>query len=90
MDINNPTELSGLFSVGVAPIMALATERGKEIVTAEPLTNAPRLVVEICGFFTLATLALWVEGHVRLLLLGILIVFTLAFWGCIPQPTRSF
>ncbi len=90
MDINNPTELSGLFSVGVAPIMALATERGKEIVTAEPLTNAPRLVMDVIALFVFATLTAWVEGKIRLLCFCILFVFTLAFAGCIPQPSSAF
>jgi len=90
MGINDPTQSSGLFSVGVAPIMALATEGGKELIAAEPLSYAPRLVMDVLTLFIFATLTAWVEGKIRLLCFAILLVFTLAFAGCIPQPSAAF
>jgi len=90
MNIDNPTEAASFFSVTMNPIVAWAAKCREAFVAIKPLTNPASLMVEISGFFTLATLALWVEGKIRLLLLGILFVFTLAFWGCSPQPARSF
>ena len=89
MGINDPTQSSGLFSVGMAPIMALATEGSKELIAAEPLSCAPRLVMDILTLFIFATLTAWVEGKIRLLCFAILLVFTLAFAGCIPQPSAA-
>jgi hypothetical protein len=87
MDINNPTETASFFSVAMNPVMAFATKCREIFIAAKPLTNPASLMVEISGFLTLATFTLWVEGKIRLLLLGILFVFTLAFFGCTPQPT---
>lgn len=89
MGINDPTQSSGLFSVGVAPIMALATEGGKELIAAEPLSYAPRLVMDMVALFVFATLTVWVDGKIRLLCFAILLVFTLALGGCIPQPSAA-
>ena len=89
MGINDPTQASGFFSIGVAPIMALATKGGEKLVAAEPLSYAPRLVVDILALFIFATLTAWVEGKIRLLCFCILVVFTLAFAGCIPQPSSA-
>ncbi len=86
MNIDNPTEAASFFSVAVNPIVAWATKCREIFVAIKPLTNPASLMVEISGFITLATLALWVEGKIRLLCLAILIVFALAFWGCSPQP----
>ena len=89
MGINDPAQSSGLFSIGMAPIMALATEGSKELIAAEPLSYAPRLVMDILTLFIFATLTAWVEGKIRLLCFAILLVFTLAFAGCIPQPSAA-
>ena len=87
--INNPTKTAGFFSVGMAPIVALATERGKVFVAAQPLTTSSSLVMNVLALFIFATLASWVEGKIRFLCLGILLVFTLALGGCIPQPSAA-
>ena len=86
MDINNPTETASLFAILVQKIMAFTTKCREIFVAIKPLTNPASFMVEISGFLTLATLALWVEGKIRLLCFAILIVFALAFWGCSPQP----
>lgn len=87
MTVNDPSQASGLFSVAVAKIVTLSTECRKILIATKPLTNPSSLVVEIGCFLGFATLAKWVEGHIRLLLLCILVVFTLTFWGCSPQPS---
>jgi hypothetical protein len=89
MNVDNPTSFAGLLAVGVEPIVTLAAKSREVFVTAQPLTNPARLVVEIGCFFTLAAFTLWVEGKVRLFLLCILIVFTLAFFRCSPQPIAA-
>jgi hypothetical protein len=87
MTVNDPSATAGFLTVCMDKIMALATERREIFVATKPLTNPASLMVEISCFLSLATLALWVEGHVRLLFLCILVVFTLTFWGCSPQPS---
>jgi len=89
MGVNDPAQASSLFTVGVAPIMALATKGGKEFIAAEPLAYAPRLVMDVLTLFVFATLTAWVEGKIRLLCFAIFLVFTLAFAGCIPQPSAA-
>lgn len=86
MGVNDPALFTGKNGIFVYSVMALATECREIFVAAKPLTNPASLVVKIGCLLSLATLALWVEGHIRLLLLCILIVFTLAFLGCSPQP----
>lgn len=88
--INNPSETAGLFSVGVAPIMALATKRGEVFVAAQPLPASTSFVMYVAALFVFATLTVWMEGKIRLLCLGILLVFALALGGCIPQPASAF
>ena len=87
--INNPALLTGGNSVFMDGIMASPTHRRKELVTAKPLTNSSRLMVDILAFGFLAPLANRVESHIGLLNLCILLVFTLAFGGCIPQPSAA-
>ena len=87
--INNPAQSSGLLAVGVNPIVAFATESREVFVSAEPLSRASSFVVYVLALFIFATLTLWVEGKIRLLCLAILTVFTLAFGGCIPQPSSA-
>ena len=90
MGINDPAQSSGFFSIGVAKIVTLSTEGSKELIAAEPLSYAPRLVMDVLTLFIFATLTAWVEGKIRLLCFAILLVFTLAFAGCIPQPSAAF
>ena len=89
MGIDDPTQASGFFSVGMNPIMALATKSGKEFVAVQPLAHATSLVMNIVAIFVFATLTAWVEGKIRLLCFAIFLVFTLAFAGCIPQPSAA-
>ena len=70
-------------------VMTLATGGSKELVAAQPLSYAPRLVMDVLTLFVFATLTAWVEGKIRLLCFCILLVFTLAFAGCIPQPSAA-
>jgi hypothetical protein len=72
------------------PIMALATQSSKVFVFTQPLTNPASLMVYISAFFIFATLALWVEGKIRLFFFFVLAILLCAFWGCSPQPAASF
>lgn len=84
--INNPSLLAGCYWVFMARIMARATQRSKVLVKAQPLTNPSGLVVDVCRLGLLASLAHRVESQVGIANLCILLVLTLAFWGCSPQP----
>jgi len=87
--INNPALLAGQCPISVNFVMATPTHRRKKLVTAKPLPNSPSFVMDILAFGFLAPLANWVESHVGLLNLCILLVFTLALGGCIPQPSAA-
>ncbi len=89
MNVDNPSSFAGFIWMLVQKIMTFSTECREIFVATQPLTNPARLVVEIGCFFTLAAFTLWVEGKVRLFLLCILIVFTLAFFRCSPQPVAA-
>lgn len=89
MGVNDPALLAGEIGIGVDFIMAMKTEGGKELVAIEPLSYAPRLVMDVVTLFVLATFTAWVEGKIRLLCFCILLVFTLSFAGCIPQPSAA-
>ena len=82
--------LAGFIPVAMAPIMAGAAQRGKQAILAKVAPIAPRFVVDVLAFGLLATLANRVESQIRLLDLCILLVFTLALGGCIPQPSAAF
>jgi hypothetical protein len=88
--INNPTLLAGFFAINMDIVMARSAKRGKQAVLAKVAPIAPRFVVDVLAFGLLATLANRVESQIRLLDLCILLVFTLAFGGCIPQPSAAF
>lgn len=88
--INNPTQPSGFFTINMNPIMALTTQGSKIFVFTQPLTHPASLMMNVAAFFVLATLALWVEGKIRIFYLIILAVLLCAFWGCSPQPAASF
>jgi len=87
--INNPALLAGRNSVFMDCVMATPTHRRKKLVTAKPLSNSSSFVVDILAFGFLAPLANRVEGHVGLFNFCILLVFTLALGGCIPQPSAA-
>lgn len=88
--INNPTLLAGGYRISVARIMARATQRSKKLVAAKPLAYSPRFMVDVLAFGFLAPLAYRVESEIGFLNLAILLVFTLALGGCIPQPSAAF
>ena len=87
--INNPALLTGRNSVFMDCIMATPTNSGKKLVTAKPLPNSSSFVVDVLAFGLLAPLANWVESQIGLLNLCVLLVFTLALGGCIPQPSAA-
>ena len=88
--INNPTLLAGFAPVSVTPIMATPTERGKKTVVTKVATNPTRLMMDILTLRLLAFLAYGMQCQVGFLHLCILIVLTLAFGGCAPQPSAAF
>lgn len=88
--INNPSLLTGLNSVLMDGIVTGSTKRGKVLRKAQPLTNPSGLVVDVCRLGLLASLAYRVESEVGIANLCILLVLTLAFGGCIPQPAFTF
>jgi hypothetical protein len=90
MDIYNPAQTPSLFPVAMNPIMAWSAECSKVFIPTEPLATAPRLVMDVVAGFVFATLALWMEGKIRILYLGVLVVLLCAFRGCSPQPAISF
>ena len=89
MNIYNPASPPCFFGILVAKIMTLSTHCRKKLVTAKPLPDSPRFMMDVLAFGFLAPLANRVEGHVGLLNLCILLVFTLALGGCIPQPSAA-
>ena len=88
--INNPTLLPSRCWVGVDFVMAWATGCRKKLMATKPFANPSGLVVDVCGLGLLASLAYRVEGEVGIANLCILLVFTLALGGCIPQPAFTF
>ncbi len=88
--INNPTLLAGFPSVSVAPIMATPTKRGKQTVVTKVATNPARLVMDVLTLRLLTFFAYGMQCQVSFLHLCILVVFTLAFGGCAPQPSTAF
>ena len=87
--INNPTLLTGDCGISVDFVMAQSTSGRKKLVAAKPLAGSPRLVVNVLTLGFLAPLAYRVESHVGLFNLCVLLVFTLALGGCIPQPSAA-
>jgi hypothetical protein len=88
--INNPSLLSGLSSISVAPIMATPTKRGKQTVITKVSTNPARLMMDVLTLRLLALLTHGMQCQVSFLHLCILLVFTLALGGCMPQPSAAF
>jgi hypothetical protein len=87
--INNPSLLSGFSPILMAPIMATPTKRSKQAVVAKVATNPACLVMDVLTLRFLAFLAYGMQCQVGFLYLCILIVFTLAFGGCAPQPSAA-
>ena len=88
--INNPSLLTGLNSVLMDFTMTKSAKRSKVLVKTQPLANPSGLVVDVCRLGLLASLAYRVESEVGIANLCILLVLTLAFGGCIPQPAFTF
>ena len=89
MRIYYPSTSSSFFCIFMNFVMTQSTERGKQAVFAKIASNPARLVMDILTLFIFATLTVWVEGKIRLLCFAILLVFTLALGGCIPQPSAA-
>jgi hypothetical protein len=89
MGVNDPALFASENGIGVNFLMAMKTQCGKELIAAEPLSYAPRLVMDMVALFVFATLTVWVDGKIRLLCFCILLVFALALGGCIPQPSAA-
>jgi hypothetical protein len=89
MRIYNPTCPPSFFGVLVAKIMATPTHRRKVFVAAKPLSNPPRFMMDVLTLGFLAPLAYRVESQMGFANLCILLVFTLALGGCIPQPSAA-
>ena len=87
--INNPSLLAGQHPISVNFVMARTASSSKKLVTAKPLPNSPSLVMNVLALGFLAPLANRVESQIGLLNLCILLVFTLALGGCIPQPSAA-
>ncbi len=87
--INNPTLLAGFAPVSVAPIMATPTKRGKQAVVTKVATHPARLMMDILTLRLLTFLAYGMQCQVGFFHLCILIVLTLAFGGCAPQPSAA-
>ncbi len=87
--INNPTLLAGFPPVSVAPIMAQSAKRGKKTVVTKVATNPTRLMMDVLTLRLLAFLAYGMQCQVGFFYLCILIVLTLAFGGCAPQPSAA-
>ena len=88
--INNPTKPTGLFSILMAPTVTARTKRGKKVVAVKQRPVALGLVMNFGSLAFLATLANRVEGQIGFANICILLVFTLALGGCIPQPSAAF
>jgi hypothetical protein len=88
--INDPSLLAGFSPILMAPIMATPTKRGKQAIVAKVATDPTRLMMDVLTLRLLAFLAYGMERQVGFLCLCILIVLTLAFGGCAPQPSAAF
>jgi hypothetical protein len=87
--INNPTLLAGQNAVLMDGIMASPTNSREEFIAAKPWAHPSSFVVNVLTLGFLAPLAHRVESQIGLLNFCILLVFTLALGGCIPQPSAA-
>ena len=88
--INDPTLLAGFPPVSVAPIMAQSAKRGKKTVVTKVTPRPARFMVDVLTLRLLAFLTYGMQCQVGFFYLCILVVFTLAFGGCAPQPSAAF
>ena len=88
--INNPSLLAGQNSVLMDFTMTKSAKRSKVLVKTQPLANPSGLVVDVCRLGLLASLACRIESQIGIANPCILLVLTLAFWGCSPQPALTF
>ena len=88
--INDPALLAGFAAIGMKKIVAGPTERGKKAVVAKVAPNPARLMMDVLTLRLLAFLAYGMQCQVGFFYLCILLVFTLALGGCIPQPSAAF
>ena len=88
--INNKSLLSSSYWIAMNFIMALPANGCKKLAKAKPLANPSSLMVDICRFGLLTSLAYWVESHVGIANLCILLVFALSLSGCASQPAFAF
>ncbi len=89
MRIYYPSVFSSFFCIFMNFVMANSTKRGKKTVVTKVATNPARLVMDVLTLRLLAFLAYWVQCQVGFFYLCILIVLTLAFGGCAPQPSAA-
>lgn len=82
--------LSGFAAIGMNFVMAKSTKRGKQAVVTKVAPHPTRLMMNILTLRLLTFLADGVQCQVGFLHLCILLVFTLALGGCIPQPSAAF
>jgi hypothetical protein len=88
--INDPALLAGFSAILVDKVMAGSTKRGKQTVVTKIATNPARPMMDILTLRLLAFLAHGMQCQVGFFYLCILLVFTLALGGCIPQPSAAF
>jgi hypothetical protein len=88
--INDPALLAGFSAILVDKVMAGSTKRGKKAVVAKVAPNPTRLMMDILTLRLLAFLTHGMQCQVGFFYLCILLVFTLALGGCIPQPSAAF
>ena len=87
--INNPTLLAGFPPVSVNFVMAKSAKRGKKTVITKVAPHPARLMMDVLTLRFLAFLTYGMERQVGFFYLCILIVLTLAFGGCAPQPSAA-
>ena len=88
--INSPALSSSFPAIFMYPVVTPMAKSGKKIVSVEQRPMTLGLMMHLSGFIFLATLANRVEGQIGFANICILLVFTLALGGCIPQPSAAF
>jgi len=89
MRIYYPSTSSSFFCIFMNFVMTQSTKRGKKTVVTKIATNPARLMMDILTLRLLTFLAYGMQCQVGFFYLCILIVFTLAFGGCAPQPSAA-
>ncbi len=88
--INDPALLAGFSAILMDKVMTGPTKRSKQAVVTKVAPITPRLVMNVLTFRLLAFLTHGMQCQVGFFYLCILLVFTLALGGCIPQPSAAF